>query len=151
MQIFNTISQLTSFLKDNNTKTIGFIPTMGALHEGHLSLVSESVDSCNITICSVFVNPKQFNSTNDLANYPRTVEEDAFLLRNQRCDVLFYPDEDEMYSEGEVVKEYKFGSIETIMEGEYRPGHFNGVATIVEKFFTIIKPSKAFFLSLIHI
>ena len=145
MQIFNTISQLTTFLNENKTKNIGFVPTMGALHDGHLSLVSASIDLCDITICSVFVNPKQFNSAGDLANYPRTIEKDSFLLKNQKCDVLFYPNIDEMYEEGENVKEYNFGSIVKIMEGEYRPGHFNGVATIVEKFFSIINPTKAFF------
>ena len=145
MQIFNTVNKLTSFLKDYRNKNIGLIPTMGSLHEGHLSLITKSIKVCDITICSVFVNPKQFNSLTDLENYPREIEKDIHLLEKQKCDILFYPNTDEMYSKNEKVKQYNFGSAANIMEGKYRPGHFDGVATIVEKLLTIIKPNKAFF------
>ena len=139
MQIFNTVNKLTSFLKDYRNKNIGLIPTMGSLHEGHLSLITKSIKVCDITICSVFVNPKQFNSLTDLENYPREIEKDIHLLEKQKCDILFYPNTDEMYSKNEKVKQYNFGSAANIMEGKYRPGHFDGVATIVEKLLTIIK------------
>ena len=145
MQIFNTVNKLTSFLKNHRNKNIGFIPTMGSLHEGHLSLITKSIKVCDITICSVFVNPKQFNNLTDLENYPREIEKDINLLEKQKCDILFYPNTDEMYRKNEKVKQYNFGAAANIMEGKYRPGHFNGVATIVEKLLTIIKPNKAFF------
>lgn len=145
MQVFNTINKLTSFLKNHRNKNIGFIPTMGALHKGHLSLVTESIKLCDITICSIFVNPKQFNNLTDLENYPREIDKDIGLLEKKKCDILFYPSAEEMYSEKVKAKKYNFGLTVNIMEGKYRPGHFDGVAIIVEKLLTIIKPNKAFF------
>lgn len=124
--------------------SIGFVPTMGALHKGHLSLVSTSRSQCKVTVVSIFVNPTQFNDKNDLKNYPRTLENDAKMLENAGVDFLFAPSEQEMYPEPDN-RIFNFGDIEKVMEGEHRPGHFNGVAQIVSKLFDIVLPDKAFF------
>ena len=118
---------------------------MGALHEGHLQLIKESKKICKLTICSIFVNPTQFNNTADLSNYPRTIKSDLSQLKKINCDVVYAPSIDDLYIPGEQAKNYDFGSLSRVMEANSRPGHFNGVATIVEKLFTIINPTKAFF------
>jgi len=146
MQIFKTKLELTRFLSsEKKVKSIGFVATMGALHEGHLQLIKQSKKECEITVCSIFVNPTQFNNATDLANYPNTLKEDLLKLENLNCDAVYIPKVDDLYEENEKAKEFDFGTLSTTMEGEFRPRHFNGMATIVEKFFNIIKPTKAYF------
>lgn len=125
-------------------KKVGFVPTMGALHEGHLSLVKRSVEECDVTVVSVFVNPTQFNDKNDLLNYPRCVEKDCKLLESVGCNAVFTPAVEEMYPEPDT-RVFSFGTLDKVMEGEHRPGHFNGVAQVVSKLFDIVKPDKAYF------
>ena len=125
-------------------KTIGFVPTMGALHKGHLSLILEAQKKCDIVVVSIFVNPTQFNDKSDLEKYPRTLNKDLELLQEINCDIVFTPSEKEMYPE-EDTRVFNFGYLETVMEGANRPGHFNGVAQIVSKLFDIVKPNCAFF------
>jgi len=130
-------------LKSNN-KIIGFIPTMGALHQGHLSLVEHSKNQCDISVVSIFINPTQFNNKADLEKYPRTIEQDLEMLKTKNVDIVFMPSEKEMYPE-EDTRKFNFGKLETVMEGKFRDGHFNGVAQIVSKLFDFVKPDKAFF------
>lgn len=124
--------------------SLGFVPTMGALHQGHLSLLERSVAENDISICSIFVNPIQFNNKNDLEKYPRTFEDDCRQLENADCDIVFAPSVNEMYPE-ETKASFDFGKLERLMEGEHRPGHFNGVAIVVDKLFEICMPHKAYF------
>ena len=127
-------------------KSIGFVATMGALHKGHLSLIRRSKKENDITVCSIFVNPIQFNNKEDLIRYPRTLEKDCRLLENEGCDFVFAPDVEEMYPGGEKSKvEVDFGILDKVMEGKFRPGHFNGVAIVVKRLFDIIDPSRAYF------
>ncbi len=123
-----------------NGQTIGFVPTMGALHNGHLSLIEQSKENYNLTVCSIFVNPTQFNNKADFDKYPVTIEKDINLLEQDGCDVLFLPSVDEMYPAGEQVIHYDLGFIETVLEGKYRPGHFQGVCQIVDKLLNAVKP-----------
>lgn len=125
-------------------KRIGFVPTMGALHEGHLQLLRASARENDITICSVFVNPTQFNNASDYKLYPRTLEQDTSLLQTVGCDYLFAPSAEEIYPQQSVLQ-FSFGALEAVMEGAHRPGHFNGVATVVSKLFHIVQPHKAYF------
>ena len=147
MHIYYSIEQLQAYLNVERKKnsSIGFVPTMGALHNGHLSLIAKSRELANVTICSIFVNPTQFNNVEDLKKYPRTLEKDSKLLKDSECDVLFLPELSEMYPTGKATKHFNFGNIELVMEGKHRPGHFNGVGTIVSKFFDIVNPDFAFF------
>jgi len=146
MKIFETKLELLSYISSiRERNTIGFTPTMGSLHNGHLHLIEKSKKTCDITICSIFVNPTQFNNDDDLANYPRTLETDLQKLRKINCDVVYTPIISDLYEKGEKAKEFDFGTLANTMEGKFRPGHFNGMATIVEKFFRIINPNKAFF------
>ncbi|MGV3541311.1 MAG: pantoate--beta-alanine ligase [Rufibacter sp.] len=123
---------------------IGFVPTMGALHEGHLSLIRAAKSQNDITVCSIFVNPTQFNNAEDYRLYPRLVQSDALLLAEAGCDVLFAPTAEEMYRQKAKLT-FDFGDLERVMEGMHRPGHFNGVATVVSKLFHLVKPHQAFF------
>lgn len=142
---FETILELDRHLRKLPAgATIGFVPTMGALHKGHLSLIHQSKAENDITICSVFVNPIQFNNPEDLRNYPRNIERDAALLESGGCDVLFAPSREEMYPSAPK-EQFDFGILETVMEGKFRPGHFNGVAIVVNRFFEIIRPDRAYF------
>ena len=125
-------------------KTIGFVPTMGALHEGHLQLLRTAAQENDVTICSIFVNPTQFNNAEDFKLYPRLLEADAEMLAENKCQFLFAPDVSEMYPEALQLK-FDFGSLETVMEGRFRPGHFTGVAAVVSKLFHLVKPHKAYF------
>lgn len=146
MQVFNRITDLRKYI-DNERKaghTVGLVPTMGALHEGHLSLIGKAVNDNDVVVASVFVNPIQFNNPSDLDKYPRTPEKDAALLEKNGCSAVFMPSVEEMYPE-EVNDHYDFGQIEHVMEGACRPGHFNGVAIIVRKLFDIVRPDKAYF------
>lgn len=147
MLILTKIADLRAFItiaKDSG-KTIGFVPTMGALHQGHISLLSYSKQLCDLSICSVFVNPTQFNDPKDLERYPRMPEKDARLLEDNGCDVLFLPAVEEMYPDGPLKESFNFGHLDKILEGAHRPGHFNGVAQVVKRFFEIVTPDKAFF------
>lgn len=146
MQIIYTLSQLKSSLDEvwKLEKTIGFIPTMGALHVGHLSLVSFSKRENDITVVSIFVNPTQFNDKEDLKNYPRNLESDLEKLKPTGVDFVFAPYDNEMYPEPDH-RVFDFGNLDKVMEGKHRPGHFNGVAQIVSKLLMAVKPSKAYF------
>ena len=124
--------------------SIGFVPTMGALHKGHLSLIKASKNECDITISSIFVNPTQFNDKEDYNKYPRTLEKDIKMLESEACDIVFIPSYQEMYPEQDT-REFNFGALATVMEGAHRPGHFNGVAQIVSKLFDAVPANKAFF------
>jgi len=146
MQKIKHIPELNRLLgqyRDQGAK-IGFVPTMGALHQGHLSLISACVKSNDINVASIYVNPTQFNDKNDLKNYPRNPEKDLKLLESAGCNVIFIPDDDEMYPEKDLRK-FDFGLMGEIMEGKMRPGHFNGVAQIVTKLFDAVKPHRAYF------
>ncbi len=128
----------------SNGQTIAFIPTMGALHNGHLSLIKEAQKKADIVVCSIYVNPTQFNNPDDLKNYPRLLEEDAEKLKSVGCDILFSPSDDVMYHTSSTLK-FDFGELDKILEGAFRPNHFSGVALIVCKLFHIIQPDYAFF------
>lgn len=146
MKLATKIEELQLFLtqKKAESKTIGFVPTMGALHLGHISLIKESKKSTDVTVCSIFVNPTQFNNVNDLENYPRMPKQDADLLEEAGCDILFLPDVIEIYP-SEAMRKFSFGYLDAILEGAYRPGHYNGVAQVVSRLFDIVKPNLAFF------
>lgn len=148
MKIFKEINALRTFLHDEKVrgiKNIGFIPTMGALHDGHLSLLKTSKFKNHISVCSIFVNPTQFNNSEDLEKYPRPIENDIKLLIENGCDVLFLPEVSEMYSKNELTNAEDFGIITNSLEGKYRSGHFDGVINIVKKLFEIIEPENAYF------
>lgn len=146
MRVINTIKELRVELdacrKDG--KSIGFVPTMGALHEGHVSLVKRAVAENDVVVVSIFVNPTQFNDKNDLKNYPRTLEADCALLQVASAAFAFAPSVEEMYPEPDT-REFSFAPLDTVMEGACRPGHFNGVAQIVSKLFYAVEPDRAYF------
>ena len=146
LKVFNTIKDTNEFLSKQGSdgRTIGFVPTMGALHEGHLELMRRAKRENDILACSIFVNPIQFNNKEDLNKYPRTLEDDIKKIELIGCDVLFAPSNEEMYPEEEKTV-YDFGNLDKVMEGKHRPGHFNGVAVVVKKLFDIIQPDKAYF------
>lgn len=131
-------NQLTNI--KNNSKTIGFVPTMGALHYGHISLIERSNEENDFTVCSIFVNPTQFNNKADLEKYPITLEADIKKLEKSNCTFLFFPSVAEMYPANEENKMYELGYLETILEGKYRPGHFQGVCIIVDKLLAAVMP-----------
>ena len=147
MKVFKTKTELKTYFNGYSSKnfTIGFVPTMGALHNGHLSLVKESVENNEITIASIFVNPTQFNKKEDLENYPRTLESDLTLLQSVSCDIAFIPTTEEIYSNTVSSNHFEFDGLEIQMEGKFREGHFNGVGTIVKKLFEIVTPTNAYF------
>jgi pantoate--beta-alanine ligase len=146
MKTYHTIKQIQEYisLEKSQGKTIGFIPTMGALHDGHLSLVRAAKENNDIIVVSIFVNPIQFNNPDDLKKYPRTIERDSAMLEEESCDAIFYPSVEEMYPKA-ITKKYDFGALENVLEGEFRPGHFNGVAVVVAKLFDIVRANQAFF------
>ena len=146
MDIFSQIGPLRAFLEQKKLigKSLGFVPTMGALHDGHLALIRESHRENEITVCSIYVNPTQFSNADDLARYPRTIDRDIEMLESVGCNVLFCPSNEEVYPEKSRIK-FDFGPLEQLMEGKFRPGHFSGVATVVSKLFNIVQPSKAYF------
>lgn len=148
MIIIRTVSELESYVghERNNGRSIGLVPTMGALHAGHLSLVERAVKENDNVIVSVFVNPTQFNNPDDLASYPRTEEEDCRLLAEAGVSVAFVPEVSEMYPSGAVrEKEFDLGTAAEVMEGKFRPGHFQGVAQIVSRLFELCRPDRAYF------
>jgi pantoate--beta-alanine ligase len=126
-------------------KKIGFVPTMGALHEGHLSLITKAKETCDLVVASIFVNPTQFNNPADLDKYPRMPEEDAALLESVGCDFLFLPTTESIYPEGYEHLKMDLAPLDEVMEGKYRPGHFAGVIDVVSRLFDIVKPTHAFF------
>lgn len=140
------ISAAVAELRRQN-KTLGFVPTMGALHNGHLSLVKKSMSENDCTAVSIFVNPTQFNNKHDLQTYPRTVDADVKLLEETGADIAFVPSVETMYPEGldNVTESYDFGFIGQVMEGAARPGHFNGVGIVVHRLFDLVKPDRAYF------
>ena len=146
MEVFNFIVDIQRFVEEKHKLglKVGFVPTMGALHEGHLSLINRAKNDNDIVVSSVFVNPIQFNNPTDLEKYPRTPELDIEKLKNAGCDAVFMPSVEEMYPE-KVEDHYDFGDLERVMEGACRPGHFNGVAIVVRKLFEIVNPDKAYF------
>lgn len=146
MKTFQTKSAINEWVLRQKAfgQTVGFIPTMGALHEGHLSLIIKAKQENDLVVCSIFVNPIQFNKPEDLEKYPRTLETDLKMLADLGCDAVFCPSEREMYPEPEK-KVYDFGMLDKVMEGQYREGHFNGVAIVVKKLFDIVQPSSAYF------
>jgi len=125
-------------------KDIGFVPTMGALHQGHISLVELAGKESDVVVVSIFVNPNQFNNSDDLKNYPRTIDADKSLLEETACQILYYPTVEEVYPEKDE-RVFDFGLLDKVMEGEFRPGHFNGVAQVVSRFFDLVQPDMAFF------
>lgn len=146
MQVLKSKNELVSLIDSykKEGKTIGFVPTMGALHNGHLSLVKECKKNSDVTVVSIFVNPTQFNDLEDLKRYPRTLDKDTELLKSVNCDLVFAPSVEEIYPEPDTRK-FDFGYIESVMEGAKRPGHFNGVGQVVSRLFDIVQPDKAFF------
>lgn len=148
MQIYREKDALQSVILGlkQEEKSIGFVPTMGALHEGHLSLVKQAAFACDAVIVSIFINPTQFNNPEDLENYPRTLDTDISLLKELDLDlIIFVPIASELYGEKVEANHFIFDGLEHEMEGKYRPGHFDGVGTIVKKLFEIVQPDKAFF------
>lgn len=139
----NELTQYIEILKQEG-KTIGLVPTMGALHQGHMSLIKRAREENDIVVSSVFVNPIQFNNKEDLDKYPRDIEKDSSLLEENGCDILFCPKAEEVYAE-EATESFSFGALEQVMEGKQRPGHFNGVAIIVSRLFNWVKPVRAYF------
>jgi pantoate--beta-alanine ligase len=146
MEVFTSVTSLRQFLDQQilAQKTVGLVPTMGALHEGHISLIEAAGRDNDIVVCSVFVNPTQFNNAEDLAKYPRTFDEDRAMLEKAGCSAMFAPSAEEVYPEQPLLK-INFGELETVMEGASRPGHFNGVGIVVSKLFNIVKPNRAYF------
>jgi pantoate--beta-alanine ligase len=146
MEIFYEIKPLRAFLsgKRKNLSSIGLVPTMGALHQGHLELVKASRGQNDLTVCSIYVNPTQFNNALDLEKYPRTLASDKEKLEKAGCDAIFAPSNEEMYQRKSEIG-FDVGEIGSVLEGEFRPGHFNGVAQVVCKLFNIIQPSRAYF------
>lgn len=146
MKIVHTINELQSELSALTAqgKMVGLVPTMGALHAGHASLVKRCVKENDVTVVSVFVNPTQFNDKNDLIKYPRTLDADCKLLEANGCSFVFAPSVEEMYPQPDT-RQFSFAPLDTVMEGAFRPGHFNGVAQIVSKLFYAVKPNRAYF------
>ncbi len=147
MIVFKKALLLHDFLgqKRKEKITIGFVPTMGALHDGHISLIEKSLDDNHLTICSIYVNPTQFNDARDLEKYPRNVTGDIEILCTANCDVVFMPSTEEIYPAGMgKLKEYDLGHLEKILEGTSRPGHFQGVANVVARFLEIIRPDRLY-------
>ncbi|MFD2570118.1 pantoate--beta-alanine ligase [Spirosoma soli] len=142
---FETIATLRQHLNSlHAAHSIALVPTMGALHDGHITLIDTAKRDNDVIVSSIFVNPVQFNNPDDLARYPRTLEEDCQKLEAAGCDIVFTPSVNEMYVESPVLK-LNFGELETVMEGAFRPGHFNGVGIVVAKLFNIVQPNRAYF------
>lgn len=147
MILFKSIIALQKYLnlQKNSQLSVGFVPTMGALHQGHLSLIAMSKAKCDITVCSIFVNPTQFNDSKDFEKYPITIENDICLLEQAQCDILFLPSANEIYPNGTALTtHYQLGFLETILEGKFRPNHFQGVCQVVHKLLDIVVPDTLF-------
>lgn len=146
MKIIKTVREIRELLKNINLKPSGFVPTMGALHPGHISLVRNAVNKCPVVTVSIYINPAQFNDREDLKNYPRTIGSDLELLSPvlRENDIVFTPDDDEIYPVADT-REFDFGNAGKVMEALHRPGHFNGVGRVVSRLFEIVQPDVAFF------
>src|SRR5665647_2947747 len=146
MQVISSVTELHNYLGKMHLAPVGFVPTMGALHEGHMSLVESAVTQCPVVVVSIFVNPTQFNDKNDLKNYPRTPDSDLELLQKilRKTDLVFTPTVKEIYPE-EDKRKFHFGNLDNVMEALHRPGHFNGVAQVVSRLFEIVEPDIAIF------
>lgn len=146
MDVFTNVAQLQKELEKLKSKgtSIGFVPTMGALHDGHLSIIEKSKKYCDVTLVSIYINPLQFNNSNDYRNYPIQTDEDIKKLEESDCNILFLPSQKEMQST-ETAGSFDLGTLGKIMEGHYRPGHLQGMVSIVKRFFELIRPDKAFF------
>ena len=146
MEIFRINKHYNDWLDSLEAKsTIGFVPTLGALHEGHMSLLQRSMENCDCTVVSIFVNPTQFNEQSDLEHYPRPLERDIWLLQKQGADVLYLPSKEEVYPDGmDVHPAFDIGSMGDILEGAMRPGHFEGVVQVVHRLLSIIQPQELF-------
>jgi len=146
MKVVSTIKELQKATRAPDSSPLGFVPTMGALHRGHISLVQNAAALCRRVVVSIYVNPTQFNDKNDLKNYPRTIDDDLALLRSvlREKDVVFTPDDKEIYP-AEDQRVFNFGNLDNVMEALHRPGHFNGVAQVVSRLFEIVKPDIAIF------
>jgi pantoate--beta-alanine ligase len=146
MHIINSIEEVKNELAKIREKgiSIGFVPTMGALHKGHVSLIREAKKENDFVVCSIFINPIQFNNKSDLEKYPKNIELDISILTKEKCDLLFYPTEEEMFADY-LPETFDFDGLDKVMEGKFRPGHFQGVATIVKRLFEIIQPQRAYF------
>jgi pantoate--beta-alanine ligase len=146
MRVFSVIKDLQKCLNEVrlSQKSIGFVPTMGALHQGHLALIKQAKAENDFVVCSIYVNPTQFNNAEDLAKYPRVLEADKVLLESVGCDALFAPSDAEMYPTPSTLQ-FNFGALEDVMEGKFRTGHFNGVALVVSKLFHSVMPDRAYF------
>ena len=145
MKVLRTISELDLWARENAQQTLGFVPTMGALHSGHYALVEASRMECDATLVSIYVNPTQFNNADDLANYPSTIDEDLAALRELEVDAVYLPIQSDIYPNGPVSRSFDFNTLGQFMEGAGRPGHFEGMATVVTRFFELIKPDVAYF------
>lgn len=147
MIIFKRAADLTGYLEKRRAagQSIGFVPTMGALHQGHISLITISKKTTSLTVCSIFVNPTQFNDPKDFQKYPITIEKDIVLLEKAGTDVLFYPQVGELYPTGtKDLENYDLGSLETVLEGTFRPGHFQGVCQVMQRLLHIVHPQDLF-------
>ena len=146
MEVISSVYQLTVFLASLSKKdSLGFIPTMGALHKGHASLIKKSLSQNTHSICSIFVNPAQFNNKTDFKTYPNRLDEDISLLKKIGCNAVFTPSKETIYPNGVPSCVFDFGALDKVMEGANRPGHFNGVALVVSRLFEMIKPQRAYF------
>lgn len=146
MKLLKSAAALSSFVLQSkkNGLTVGFVPTMGALHHGHISLIEKSRAENEITICSIYVNPTQFNNADDFKKYPKTIENDIDMLEKWGCDVLFLPETNEVYTKDFIIQHYNLGYLETLLEGKYRPGHFQGVCQVVHRLLQIVMPDKLY-------
>jgi pantoate--beta-alanine ligase len=146
MILFKKAAELNEYLRIQYKKglKIGFVPTMGALHNGHISLINASKAQNNLTVCSIFVNPTQFNNPDDFKKYPKTIEADIYSLEKEGCDIVFLPSTDEIYPPNNSTIHYELGFLETVLEGKYRPGHFQGVCQVVHRLLDIVIPNQLF-------
>lgn len=147
MQVFTKNKALQDFITNCKAAnlSIGFVPTMGALHQGHISLITNALAHNDVVVCSIYVNPTQFNNQADLHNYPRTQEQDLALLEKAKCTAVYIPETADLYPDEVKSDDISFGDLENVMEGKYRPGHFKGMATVVKRLFLAIKPTRAYF------
>jgi pantoate--beta-alanine ligase len=146
MILFKKAAELSEYLAVQRKKGLktGFVPTMGALHNGHISLINACKAQNNLTVCSIFVNPTQFNNPDDFKKYPKTIEADIYLLEKEGCDIVFLPSTDEIYPSNISIIHYELGFLETVLEGKYRPGHFQGVCQVVDRLLQIVMPDQLF-------
>lgn len=146
MQVFDKVATFKKFLNTNyQNQKVGFVPTMGALHQGHLSLIKQAKTENDFVVVSIFINPTQFNNPDDLKNYPKTLDADLQILKTVNCDAVLVPSVEEMYPKGATSEIFSFDGLENLMEGEFRPGHFNGVGTVVKQLLEIVNPTNAYF------